>query len=715
MGLKHQIRTAISADFLKSFSDLPNKIQKKVREQLTTFQNHPMSPGLNFETIKNAADPTFRSIRIDQIYRAIISQSQDVYILLWVDKHEKAYEWASKKRLMVHPQTGAIELISLNPLSSSKNERMEEVASGEKSPGLFDSFSDDQLLRLGALEEFLPRIRAIVTEDDLDACAGEFPADFYHLLYALACGESYDELLSDYTQPEGAKEVDPDDFATALNNEHSLCSFRVIDDSIELQALLNAPLEQWRVFLHPRQRRLVEMKANGPVRVLGSAGTGKTVVAIHRAKWLAQKVFTAPKDRILFTTYTKNLASDIKGYLESICPPDVFRRIEVVNIDAWAMNYLKKNGYNGKLDFDCTLSKEYWNKALLLKPEGTTLSDQFFKDEWKQIIQPQNIVTLDQYYRASRIGRGRRLNRKDRKEIWRVFDAYRTSLLADNVKEYEDIYRDAQNLLAREKNAAEYKAIIIDEAQDLSLSAFRLIRQIIPNESANDLFIVGDTHQRIYGYKNSLSAANINIKGRGKKLRVNYRTTREIYRYASSILQGLSFDDLDGNEDTLDRCQSITTGETPRYLVFKDQAQEYEGIRDLLTQLQQEGVAPETICLTARTSNQIKAYIKEFESHQIPYHAITNKSSHKEKKEGIRVATMHRIKGIEFDYVIIASVCDGIIPLRAAIDSQENQLDKGLAEKQERSLLYVALTRARKGVFLTGYGKPCPFLKGVTS
>lgn len=701
-------RVAISIEFMKSFSALPSPIRKKVHQTLTKFQISPGTHGLNLEKIAGAADATMRSLRVGDNYRAVVSQTGDIYFFCWVDKHDEAYRWAMNKKLIVSPSTGALELIAVEPIPEPSPAPGADAEKPAKQPGLFDRFSDEQLRDLGVPDELLPSVRAIVTEEDLDDREGSFPPVVYFPLLALACGDSYDEVLAEYGRL-GDTPVDTSDFSKALDSELSVASFKVIDSSIELQDLLNAPLERWRVFLHPRQRKLVEMSASGPVRVLGSAGTGKTVVAIHRARHLAKKVFTGPNDRILLTTFTKNLAADIRGYLEQICEPDILKRIEVKNIDAWAWNYLKKKGY-GAAHVTEEKQKTYWQNALAHRPEEKDFSEQFYKDEWNQIIQPQNIETVERYYRASRLGRGRRLDRKDRKAIWPVFDAYRAELVMNNAKEFEDIYRDAAELLRRDGNQTGYRAVIVDEAQDLSLSAFRMIRHLVP-EGPNDLFLVGDARQRIYGYKSSLSAAGINIRGRGKRLYVNYRTTRQTYHYASAVLEGIPFDDLDGEEDPRDGCRSLTSGEPPRYRVFNDSDGELEGIAALAQRFRAENIPLETVCLACRTGALLQRYRAFFASRDIPCHEITGEQSHRAKEPGIRIATMHRIKGIEFDYLILASACEGIIPLREAVDPRENPTDRKLAEKQERSLLYVALTRARKGVFITGYGEKSPYLR----
>ena len=284
----------------------------------------------------------------------------------------------------------------------------------------------------------------------------------------------------------------------------------------------------------------------GPVRVLGGAGTGKTVAAMHRAKWLAMNVFAGKNDRILFTTFTRNLAADIRENLAKICPQEALARIEVVNLDKWVSDFLKRNGYSNVIDYGQRINP-LWEKALVLAPSELGLDLHFYREEWERVVQPLALSSLSEYIKAARVGRGVRLSRKDRLAVWPVFEDYRALLNENGLREAPDAMRDARLLLENKGDILPYKAVIVDEAQDMGPEAFRLIRQMLPgSERKNDLFIVGDAHQRIYRYKVVLSQCGVNVRRRSRKLRINYRTTEETRRWAMRLLEGLSVDDLDG-------------------------------------------------------------------------------------------------------------------------------------------------------------------------
>lgn len=455
----------------------------------------------------------------------------------------------------------------------------------------------------------------------------------------------------------------------------------------------------------------MEWNTNGPVRVLGGAGTGKTVVAMHRARWLAQNFAVGEHDRILFTTFTKNLAEDILQNLRKLCSVEVLRKIEVINLDGWVANFLRKSGYDYKLLFNGAMSDQ-WKAALNQAPES--LADAaFLRDEWEQVIQANGIRFFEDYLRAPRIGRGRRLSRADKKAIWPVFEDYRAQLNAHGVKELVDATRDARNLLERQTDILPYKSVLVDEAQDMGTEAFKLIRQMVPPSRAdqrNSLFITGDAHQRIYGQRVVLSQCGIDVRGRSRKLRINYRTTEEIRKWAVRLLEGRSFDDLDGQADTLKGYRSLLQGESPQIAEAATFAEEVKKILSHLKQLQGAGAHLDNLCLVARTNELIEQFRGAMEAAGIETYRIRRSIPEDRRIPGLRLATMHRVKGLEFDYVVVAAVNEGIVPLRVSQMSESDSFEASETETRERALLYVAVTRAKRGVLITSHGRRSSFL-----
>jgi len=709
MALKGKIKFAIATDILTSLTKIPRNQQHKVLGFINKFQANPASPGINYEKIVKAKDPNLRSVRIDKTYRGIVLKPEtgNLYVLLWVDHHDKAYEWAERKVCRVHPETGSIQVFNMD---EDRTELGETKTDQTDAPLLFGHIRDRELIRLGVPEMLLPLVRGLKSEEELDQAADQFPEEAYESLFFLAQGHSFKEVYSDMERAgrTPSYKVDTDDYETALNTPDSRGRFYVVEDELELAAILNAPLEKWRVFLHPSQLSLAERDWNGPVRALGGAGTGKTVVAMHRAKWLARHHFNRDTDRILFTTFTKNLAADIRENLTHICTNEEMRRIEVVNLDKWVSVFLRRNGYSYEIDYGMR-TDPLWKAALDMAPSQPAPS--FYREEWIRVIQPQGITSVAEYMKASRVGRGTRLNRKDRKAVWSVFEEYRVLLNEQNLKESDDAMRDARLLLMRKKDILPYKSVIVDEAQDMSMQAFRLIREIVGKHGPkNDIFIAGDAHQRIYQHKVVLSQCGINIRGRSRKLRINYRTTDETRSWAVNLLKDVETDDLNGGPDDQKGYKSLLHGELPGVHHFDTFQEELDFIIRYLKRISAGEGSLKNVCLAVRTNHLMKQYESALVGEGIPVYRIRRSKADERRAEGVRLATMHRVKGIEFDRIIIASVNDGVIPYDGGENDSPDQVVRRESEVRERALLYVAATRARKEVVVTSFGKSSRFL-----
>lgn len=690
------MKVAISSDFFTALSKIPKTQLNKTIKLVEKFKNNPKSPGLNYEKLHFANN--MHSIRVDGSYRCIVMspEDNDVYILLWVDNHDDAYDWAKKHKCMVNAQTGSLEIIQAT-------HEVEDIVIDQEqsSETFFSKFKDKELLKLGVNTELLQYVKSIDNEDDLDDFRKHVTEEVYEALYYLLSGDSYEEVYN-YLYAENTTEIDEDDFTTALENDSSKRSFYVVEEGdTELMNMLNAPLEKWRVFLHPTQRKLVEKKYNGPVRVLGGAGTGKTVVAMHRAKYLASQINLFEDKKIFFTTYTKNLAIDIHENLKKICDEETLSKIEVKNLDQWVYEFLTKHGYKNEIVYS-NKTDTLWEHALTSKPTELDLPDGFFKEEWERVIQANAVNTLNDYIKVSRVGRGTRLSRKQRKQIWEVFEEYKLLLSSKNYKEPSDAMRDVRILLKNSEQDALYSHVIIDEAQDLNAEAFRLVRDMVV-ESKNDIFIVGDAHQRIYGHKVVLGQCGINIRGRSKKLKLNYRTTDEIRKWAVALLNNEKIDDMDDGVDSNSDYKSLYHGPEPIVKGFESYEDEIEFINNYIKTLKQED-ENNRICVVARTQKIIDSYGSYFTGKNISTIKISRNTKDNISNNGIRLATMHRVKGLDFDHVIIASMNDGIVPLEISEKSYEQQIEEEKLLK-EKSIVFVAATRAKKSLLITSYGQ----------
>ncbi len=694
------MKVAISSDFFTSLSKLPKTQLNETIKLVEKFKNNPKSSELNYEKLNFTSN--MYSIFLEQNYRCIVMNPDDsnVYILLWVANCDAAYDWAKKHTCIINSETGSLQILEAQSIidESINKERNNET--------FFSKFTNQDLMSLGVSEDLLEYIKRIDNENELENFRKYLPEEVYEALFYLLAGDNIEEVYN-YVYSQTIDKIDTTDFNKALENESSKRRFYIVENDDELMQMLNAPLEKWRVFLHPSQRKLVENNYNGAVKVLGGAGTGKTVVAMHRAKYLAKQSSFFENKKVLFTTFTKNLALDIHENLKKICDKKTLENIEVVNLDSWVHNFLSKHGYKNQIVYD-DKTKELWDKALILKNSNLDLPDSFFKEEWARIVQPQGIVTLEEYIKASRAGRGTKLNRNQRKLIWEVFDEYRYLLISKNYKEISDAINDVINILNTSTNNAKYSSIIVDEAQDFGMRAFKLLRLLV-DEHENDLFIVGDAHQRIYGHKLVLGQCGINVKGRSKKLKLNYRTTDEIRKWAVALLAGEKIDDLDEGNDSYSDYKSLYNGPKPEIKNFPEFNDELKYIHEYIENIKRVDTESK-ICIVLRTQKLVDTYYDYFSSKDFQTLKISRNSKDDLSNTNVRIATMHRVKGLDFDHVIIASMNKGIVPHETGEISDEELINKEYLQK-EKSLVFVAATRAKKSLLVTSYGLKSVFLK----
>lgn len=696
--MKTNLKLAFSDGYFASLNKLPSNIQAKVNQQIMKFMVNPSLPGFNLEKLQVVKDDSFRSLRVDQIYRIIVSEQGNILLLLWVDHHDDAYTWAKTHKCNINAETGAIQLYQ-------SEVQAVVIESQETSESLFNSLRDKQLMKLGVPEDLIPQVRLVQTEEDLDQLQTNLPQDAYEGLFLYLAGQSYESILAEREIAEDSQ-FSTTDFEAALARDQSLAKFSVVSGETELEEMLSASLEKWRVFLHSSQRKLATGHKKGPVRVLGGAGTGKTVVAMHRAKWLAENL-TDPNHKILFTTFTKNLAQDIEDQLRSLCGEALLQKIEVVNLDRWVQYFLRKQKYDFEIVYSREKLDEHWKTAYAEMSPELTLSLEFFKEEWLHVIQPQGITSLEEYKQARRVGRGTRLSRADKIKVWDVLSEYRRLLNQHGIKEISDAYRDAADFIKENGIDFPYQSIVVDEAQDMGPQAFKLLRAIVP-EQENDLFIVGDAHQRIYDQnKVVLSQVGINVRGRSAKLKINYRTTDEIRKFASAILNDMPIDDLDGGEDDNTLYKSLTHGPAP--FIFDNSQNFEEQMQKVFAFIDQSSYPLESICIVARTNAEIDKIAQQFNAEKRKFHRIETSETHA-PKDVVKIATIHRVKGLEFDLIVLASCNEGLIPLKNAVEHKADEVSQIEADAHERSLVFVALTRAKKEVVISSYGVKSSYL-----
>ena len=702
MNLNLGKRVSYDQGCLKSVRKLPDYVSGKFLDLMSRYMDNPSSNGLNLETVEGGRDKSLKSLRLDQNYRAIAFETPKDIMFVHVNEHDKAYRWAEGRRVKLDKATNRIRIVE------EIEQNQEAVTNNEQEKNLFSDFKDKKLIALGVAEEAIALARSLSSESELDDAQDRFDPLSFQVLYALAAGYSEEEvyaLVGDVIIEPSSTDQDKS-FEDLITTEESRQTIFTPQSIEELRRFFDGELEGWRIWLHPDQRKFAYKDYNGPAMVRGGAGTGKTVVAMHRAKYLADQLTADPQNagqKILITTYTTTLAKDIENNLKTLCPEYVSGsapRIEVINLDRWAVQYLKKKQFNRRVVSTAADEQHIeglWDEVFesLILPSG--LSEAFIKAEWEQIIQAKGIDDLADYIRASRVGRGTPLNRAKRKTLWNYFALFRAKLIQSGLVERDDVYREAIPLLRAEPGKLGYYSVIVDEAQDMGEQAFRLIRSIIPeaqNNDKNSIFIVGDAHQRIYNRRASMSSCGINIIGRSRKLRLNYRTTHEIRAWAVAVLKGISVDDLDEGKDSLDGYVSLARGMPPQLNGYGTDSEELAALAQWIDELPSDKIADNEIGILCHTNKQLQLVEDCFSTRGISTLKLSTDKADERGKPGVRLCTMHRAKGLEFKAVAIPFMSNNQFPPKWLLDKAIDEADKEDMEGQLKSLLHVAATRA---------------------
>lgn len=650
------------------------------------------------EAIAGASDDKLREVKVSAALSMVLAipARGDVVFVLWACPPGEVAGWTAGKRVEVHPALGSVQVFDVDDAEAA-------VRDGEGAGGsaLFATWDDEELVRIGVPRPLLPAVRAVADESGLARLAPHVPGEMVEALTLLGAAESIDEVVAVLGLGRGAEAepVDVDDFERAAVNPTTQRSFRMLTEDEDLEAALDGSVEAWRVFLHPDQRALVTRHANGPVRVLGGAGTGKTVALLHRAAHLLREVVV--EGEVLVTTFTRNLALDLEHNLGLLVEPAELKRTTVWNLHRLARRIAEGGDYDDTTLLDGNDADAVWEAAYVFESLGLPLT--FYTSEWRDVVQAQDVRDEHRYLRVPRRGRGNVLGRAQRRAVWSVFEAFRRLKAERKRVEWPDLVQHATDRIRSGAWRSPFKAVLADEVQDFSAADLRLLRALVP-EGPNDMFLVGDAHQRIYGTPTSMRQCGIEIRGRARRLRVNYRTTEEIREWAARLLHDLSFDDLDGGTDTLRGYRSLRSGLRPALVETPTQAREDAAILETVARWKEHYPA-ESICVSSRSRELVKHYVRLLEE---AGHAVLVLKGEKPTGEGVRVATMHRMKGLEFPCVLLAGVREGVVPAEpyGALDTE------GLADHalRERAVLYVAATRARDELVVTAGGRPSEFL-----
>jgi len=681
---------AVADSFYAAYQKLGTNDQARAGEFIMKFAASPSSPGLNLERVQHAIDKGMRSARVSRDVRAIVHVSDGRYVALHVGEHDEAYKWAEKRRVENHPVTGVLQVV---PVAEAVLTQTEPKAQAQTAFFAVEDHDDEYLVSLGVPADWLPTVRKISSDDELiEVCS--------------LIGEDVAERLIDLASGKFVTPPKPVPASAGLSaSPDNLRRFWVLEGEDELREWLDKPFEKWLHYLHPTQRALATRTFKGPIKVTGSAGTGKTVVALHRARNLARE-----GKRVLITSFVKTLCDNIERGLDLLCLKEERGKIEVRNVHKLAFDLCGKHGLRLRALDDDKIAGIISKHAMILAP----LQDPgFLNDEWERVIDLQGITSWDGYRDADRRGRGKALNVRQRKEIWKVLEAVLAELTTGNRTTFSGMCRAAEQGVKDGTIPRPYDAVIIDEVQDLKPSEIKFLATLAgPAAAEGGLMLVGDTGQRIYPGGFSLRSLGIDVRGRSRVLRINYRTTEQIRKAADSLLAATS-DDMDGETERRDLTRSLLNGPYPKLHQVDTLDDEKRMVTDTVAGLIKEGIDPHDIALFARTRRLVGGFRKALTEagHKVQF--LTKKTD-TVSQDGIVLGTMHRAKGLEFQAVFVAGCSDDELPNQAALNSATEESDKAEVLELERNLIYVSMTRARDEVHVSWHGKPSRFLKPMT-
>ncbi len=689
----------IADTFTAALGRLTGQEQKSAKTTAFDLQLDPSSPGLQFHRIDKSRDPNFWSIRVSQDIRIIVHKTEASFLLAYVDHHDRAYAWAERRRIEAHPRTGAIQIVETRelaedlPAPAPVSMLPTATPSPVVRPPLFSALSDEDLLGIGAPVDWLSDIHA-ATEDTFFDLAERLPAEVA-------------EALLDYVSAGVLKAPEPAaPAADPFTHPDTLRRVRTVDSEDALRLALDYPWDRWSIFLHPSQAAVVERVFNGPARVTGTAGTGKTVVALHRA---ARAVSDDPAARVLLTTFSRPLANALRPKLALLLlgQPEALRRVTVASFEDIAselfqLAFARKPAIASDAVLDAILRKEA-EAADAEDPGG-----RFLSAEWRHVVDAWAIDRLEAYATVPRIGRRNRLGARQRERLWPAFEAARRSLTARGLMTWPQVFHAVQAHFA-ERPDKPFTHVIVDEAQDLGVPQLRMLAAV---SDGSGLFFAGDLGQRIFQQPFSWKALGIDLRGRSSALKVNYRTSRQIREAADRLLPP-EVRDGDGLEYSRRGAMSVFEGPSPIILVTANQEDEIAAVGAFLRAAVDDGVAPGEISIFVRAIDQLPRARAAVVAAGMVCIQLTERAE--EAADRVSIGTMHLAKGLEFKAGAVMACDDDVLPLQSRIDGATDEDELREVYDTERHLFYVACTRARDRLQISGVRPGSEFIGDFTA
>lgn len=667
----------LADSFRQSVNALTQQERGAVMTAMLLYDTDPTHPSLSVHQIDRVPDKNFRSFRASSNLRVIVHLLNGRSLICYAGHHDDAYNWAKVRTIQIHPSTGAIEIVDTSQVIAPPINKV-VTPSG---PSLFGHVTDDILLRCGLTSEQFPYVRAVSDEDQLLVFCGSLSAEVSELLLNLYSGAlpPLPVVTPEHTDP--------------FTHPDTLRRFMTINSREELEAAMSDSWESWTVFLHPNQRALVNRTFNGPARVAGSAGTGKTVVALHRAVHMARQ---SPGERVLLTTISDPLARALEQKLTVLLAstPQLREQIEVMSIDAVVKQLARRIGVPTALPLDPLLLE----KLMLMEQRNVPrFNVEFLLGEWHSVVDAWHIRDWEGYRAFRRLGRMRRLNEAARRDIWQVMERIIATINTNGSRTSAMLFSEVTQRIATQP--ARYAAVIVDECQDLTPYHLRFLAALM-TDRLSGLFFSGDTGQQIFQTPFSWSSVGVDIRGRSSLLKINYRTSHQIRRLADTLLDD-EIADVDGNPEARGGTHSVFSGPTPEFIQAPTFVAEAQAVATWIRQRITNGIPAHEICIIVRSQAQLaRAQAAAQESGACS--TVLDKTLTVEPGK-IPLLTMHMAKGLEFRSVVIMACDADVIPDMSRFVSQDANEIQAL-NASERQLLYVAMTRARDELVVSSAG-----------
>lgn len=678
----------VADTFSASLARLSGQEQKAVKTTAFDLQMDPSSPGLSFHKLDRAQDKNFWSLRVSADIRIIVHKTGEGILLCYVDHHDAAYKWAERRKIERHPTTGAMQLVEIRELVQEVEIHRPKETKPASDKLLFDNLRKLELMSFGVPAEWVEDVRR-ATEDSIFDVLPHLPQEAQEILLRLAVGERVEQ-----SKPQPA--ADPFAHPDAQRR------FLMLSSLEELQRALDFPWDKWAVFLHPDQKALVAKAYSGPVRVSGSAGTGKTIVALHRAVHLAR---SNPDARVLLTTFSPALANALRKKLAILVEGDA---AAAERIDVKALNTAGYDLYREKFG-QPEIASANLVRALLSRAakevDGQKFSENQLYGEWNDVVDAWGLTNWESYRDVTRLGRRTRLSAKQREVLWAIFEKVRKGMAERKVVTWSDLFGRLTEAFAA-KGGGPYGFAVVDEAQDLGVAEARFLRSLV-GDTPEGLFFAGDLGQRIFQQPFSWKSLGIDVRGRSYTLRVNYRTSHQIRSRADRLLPK-TVTDVDGVKEGREGTVSVFDGPPPQVVSCKDEALETETVAKWVSDRLKESPQAHEIGVFVRSEAQLGRARAALQAACAPFVELNDKV---EVTEGsVAISTMHLAKGLEFRSVAVMACDDDVIPLQERMESIADEGDLEEAYNTERHLLYVACTRARDQLLVTGLAPMSEFL-----